>query len=104
MADKPFTSLQDYCKLLSQQEVVQATPMVMTEEALPCVQEECSAASASAAAPTRNWLSETPPGHVQRALLVLPAQHPTPGLEELALSKDSKRTGNFSWLFTDTVT
>lgn len=42
-------------------------------------------------------------GHVQGALLVLPAQHSTAGLEELTLSKDSKRTGNFSWLFTGTV-
>lgn len=39
-ADKPFTSLQGYFRLLSQQEVVQATPMVMTEEALSFVQEE----------------------------------------------------------------
>lgn len=31
---------EDCCRLPSQQEVVQSTPMVMTEEALPCAQEE----------------------------------------------------------------
>lgn len=92
MADKPFTSLEDYCRFLSQQEDTSNRGSSVRR-------------SASAAAPTatRNWLSETPPGHVQGALLVLPAQHSTPGLEELALSKDIKRTGNFSWLFTDNV-
>lgn len=106
-ADKPFTSLQDYCRLLSQQEVVQATPVV-TEEALPWgnVQEgygcflsqRCCSHSHQKLIITGHLA-----GHVQGALLTVPAQCSTAGLEELTLSKDSKRTGNFSWLFTDKV-
>ena len=62
MADKRFTLLQGYCRLLSQQGVVQATPVV-TEEAQPRVNAlrrggGASSTSIAAVTATGKWSSQ----------------------------------------------